>query len=152
MDGPLVLGGDKYKNRDRGILMTRLGINTGGAPNDGQGDPLRIAMGKINLNFQEVYNSFGDGDNLISYASTAGISTVSRNLTGSPIINISGQNNSGVNTSVSTQTSNLRVSGITTSIGGFTSNDGGKPVYIQVSGNNLILTVLGVGATTLRLY
>lgn len=132
--------------------MSRLGINTGSTPNDGQGDPLRVAIGKINSNFQEVYDSFGDGFSLISYASTSGISTVARNLTGNPLISVSGVNNSGVITSTSTQTNNLRATGISTLKGGVTSDDGGKPVYIQVSGNNLILTVLGVGATTLRLY
>jgi hypothetical protein len=70
--------------------MSRLGIQTGSNPNDGQGDPLRIAMGKINSNFTEIYNSFGDGFSLISYASTAGILTLARNLTGSPRINVSG--------------------------------------------------------------
>ena len=132
--------------------MSRLGINTGSTPNDGQGDPLRVAMGKINSNFQEVYDSFGDGFNLVSYANTAGISTVAENLTGNPSISVSSINNSGIITTVSAQTSRLRTTGISTLKGGVTSDDGGKPVYIQVSGNNLIFTVLGVGATTLRLY
>ena len=132
--------------------MSRLGINTGVSPNDGQGDSLRSAMGKVNNNFQEVYNLFGDGFNLVSYANTSGISSVSENLTGSPIINVDGVNNSGIITTVSTETTNLRSSGVSTSRGGFTSDDGGSPVYIQVSGDTLIFTVLGVGATTLKLY
>ena len=132
--------------------MSRLGINTGSTPNDGQGDPLRVAIGKINSNFQEVYNSFGDGFSLISYASTSGISSIARNLTGSPSVNVSGVNNSGVTTSNDIQSNKLRVAGISTLKGGVTSDDGGQPVYIQVSGNRLTFTVLGVGATTLRLY
>ena len=65
--------------------MSRLGINTGNTANDGQGDPLRVAMGKINSNFQELYNTLGNGFDLASYVVTAGISTLARNLTGNPI-------------------------------------------------------------------
>ena len=72
--------------------MARLGINTGNNPNDGQGDPLRIAMGKINSNFTEIYSTFGDGSDLDS------IPDVAENLTGNPIINVSGILNVGVTT------------------------------------------------------
>ena len=78
--------------------MSRLGINTGNNPNDGQGDPLRVAMGKINSNFLEIYNTIGDGFTLTSYASTAGISSLARNLTGSPRITVGGILNSGITT------------------------------------------------------
>ena len=44
--------------------MARQGIGTGSSPNDGTGDNLRAAGGKINDNFTEVYNYFGDGNNL----------------------------------------------------------------------------------------
>ena len=44
--------------------MARLGINTGIGANDGTGDSLRIAGGKINTNFEEIYDYFGDGSNL----------------------------------------------------------------------------------------
>jgi len=94
--------------------MSRLGINTGNNPNDGQGDPLRIAMGKINSNFQEIYNTFGDGNTVTSYASTAGISTVARNLTGSPIINISGSSNTGITTTEHIQVRNITSTGVVT--------------------------------------
>ncbi len=32
-------------------------INIGTLPNDGQGDPLRVAFGKINNNFSQLYNT-----------------------------------------------------------------------------------------------
>lgn len=94
--------------------MSRLGINTGNNPNDGQGDPLRIAMGKINNNFTEIYNVIGDGNNLISYASTAGISTLARNLTGSPRINVSGILNSGITTTEHLEVRNITSTGVVT--------------------------------------
>jgi hypothetical protein len=94
--------------------MSRLGINTGSSPNDGQGDPLRIAMGKINSNFTEIYNTIGDGNNLISYASTAGISTLARNLTGSPRINVSGILNTGITTTEHIEVRNITSTGVVT--------------------------------------
>lgn len=94
--------------------MSRLGINTGSNPNDGQGDPLRIAMGKINSNFTEIYNTIGDGNNLISYASTAGISTLAQNLTGSPRINVSGVLNSGITTTEHLEVRNITSTGVVT--------------------------------------
>lgn len=94
--------------------MSRLGINTGNNPNDGQGDPLRVAMGKINSNFLEIYNSLGDGFNLVSYANTSGISSISRNLTGSPRINVSGILNTGITTTEHLEVRNITSSGIVT--------------------------------------
>ena len=44
--------------------MARQGINTGSAPNDGTGDNLRAAGGKINDNFTELYGYLGDGSTL----------------------------------------------------------------------------------------
>ena len=41
--------------------MTRQLINTGIIPNDGQGDSLRDAGGKMNNNFQELYTALGNG-------------------------------------------------------------------------------------------
>ena len=94
--------------------MSRLGINTGSSPNDGQGDPLRIAMGKINSNFTEIYNTIGDGNTLTSYASTAGISTLAQNLTGSPRINVSGILNTGITTTEHLEVRNIISTGVVT--------------------------------------
>jgi hypothetical protein len=96
--------------------MSRLGINTGSNPNDGQGDPLRIAMGKINSNFTEIYDTLGDGNDIISYASTAGISTLARNLTGSPRINVSGILNTGITTTEHLEVRNITSTGIITAV------------------------------------
>jgi hypothetical protein len=77
--------------------MAKQGINTGSSPNDGLGDSLLSGAIKINSNFSEIYNTFGNGTNLVSYvntagiatyASTSGISTVSQGLTGTPSINV----------------------------------------------------------------
>ena len=46
--------------------MAKLGINTGTTANDGTGDTLREAGGKINTNFDEIYSSLGDGTNIFS--------------------------------------------------------------------------------------
>lgn len=94
--------------------MSRLGINTGSNPNDGQGDPLRVAMGKINSNFLEIYNTIGDGFTLTSYASTAGISSLARNLTGSPRITVGGILNSGITTTEHLEVRNITSTGVVT--------------------------------------
>jgi hypothetical protein len=53
----------------------------------------------------------------------------------------------------STQLENVKVAGVTTSIGGFTSGIGiTNPVKITVTGNILTFTVAGVGVTSLRLF
>lgn len=46
--------------------MSRQGISTGTAPNDGTGDSLLAGAKKINENFQEIYDSFGNGTDLLS--------------------------------------------------------------------------------------
>ena len=68
--------------------MAKQGIFTGSSPNDGTGDSLALGAIKVNQNFDEVYSTFGDGSNLVSYVDNAGLSTTSRGLTGNPSINI----------------------------------------------------------------
>ena len=58
--------------------MSKQGISTGSATNDGTGDTLLAGTIKINNNFNEIYDTFGDGTNLVSFvsfATTAGYST-----------------------------------------------------------------------------
>ena len=71
--------------------MAKQGINTGTNPNDGSGDSLLVGAIKINANFQDIYDTFGDGNTLnpfpesgigvggsaasSGYANTAGIAT-----------------------------------------------------------------------------
>jgi len=69
--------------------MAKQGINTGSSPNDGLGDSLLSGAIKINSNFTEIYNTFGNGTNLVSYANSSGTSSVSLGLTGSPDITVS---------------------------------------------------------------
>jgi len=59
--------------------MSRVAINTGSVANDGTGDSLRIAGGKINDNFIEIYNQFGNGSNLTPTwnKTAAGVNTTS---------------------------------------------------------------------------
>ena len=40
--------------------MSKQGISTGSAPNDGTGDTLLAGTIKINDNFNEIYDKFGD--------------------------------------------------------------------------------------------
>jgi hypothetical protein len=116
--------------------MTRLGINTGSNPNDGQGDPLRVAMGKINNNFVEIYNTFGDGVTLDS------IPDVAENLTGNPIINVSGISNVGVTTTEHLEVRNITSIGIVTAVqfvgdGSQLSNVTALPAGLEVLDNNI---------------
>jgi hypothetical protein len=62
--------------------MSKLGISTGTAPNDGTGDSLLSGAVKINSNFDEIYSYFGDGNDLSFTESTwqttlSGINTLS---------------------------------------------------------------------------
>jgi|TARA_E500000331_G_scaffold290744_1_gene286927 hypothetical protein len=50
--------------------MAKIGIDTGSSANDGTGDTLRAGAGVINHNFNEIYNTYGDGTNLTSIAGT----------------------------------------------------------------------------------
>lgn len=68
--------------------MARQGIFTGSSPNDGTGDSLASGAVKVNQNFTEIYSTFGDGNNLVSYVNNAGVATVAGNLTGSPNLNV----------------------------------------------------------------
>jgi hypothetical protein len=68
--------------------MAKQGIFTGSSPNDGTGDSLALGAVKVNQNFNEIYSTFGNGSNLISYVNTAGVATVAGNLTGNPSISV----------------------------------------------------------------
>ena len=97
--------------------MARLGINTGTTANDGTGDTLLVAGGKVNSNFSEIYNIIGDGtntfvgvvtqitagNNLVTVGGPGGIST----SYGSVVV-------SGVGQTGYINAADLSVSGITT--------------------------------------
>ena len=70
--------------------MARQGISTGLSANDGLGDNLRAAGGKINDNFSEIYSYFGDGDDLTVTIGT-GIATAGGSVgTGVTILDFRG--------------------------------------------------------------
>ena len=70
--------------------MARQGISTGLSANDGLGDNLRAAGGKINDNFSEIYSYFGDGDDLTTVIGT-GIATAGGSVgTGVTILDFRG--------------------------------------------------------------
>ena len=66
-------------NKEKTFLSNgKQGISTGSVTNDGTGDTPIGRDIKINNNFNEIYDKFGDGTNLVSFvsfASTAGYST-----------------------------------------------------------------------------
>lgn len=96
--------------------MALLGINTGTMSNDGTGDPIRVAMGKINSNFKEIYETIGNGTSLSSYVSASGISSLSKNLTNNPVISVSGILNTGITTTEHLEVTNIKSSGIVTAV------------------------------------
>lgn len=55
-------------------------------------------------------------------------------------------------TSKLTVEGNASISGILTSTGGFTSDINSLPVKISLQGANLVLSVVGIGTTTLALF
>ena len=98
--------------------MAKQGISTGSAPNDGTGDTLLAGTIKINDNFNEIYDIFGDGTNLVSFvsfATTAGYSTAAgiASTSTSAGIAASVSNNIDINTSGVVTTSYADVGKIT---------------------------------------
>jgi hypothetical protein len=97
---------------------------------------LRVAMGKINSNFQELYDTFGDGFDLDS------IPDVAENLTGNPIINVSGILNVGVTTTEHIEVRNITSVGIVTAVqfvgdGSQLTNVTALPAGLEVLDNNI---------------
>ena len=72
--------------------MAKVGINTGSAPNAGDGSSLLAGANAINSNFNEVYNLIGDGTNLLAGIVTsivAGTNVTISGSTGTVTINAS---------------------------------------------------------------
>jgi len=120
--------------------MARQGIFTGFTPNDGLGDSLASGAVKVNANFQEIYNVFGDGNNLDINAGAGG--TWSK---GNGEIGIYTSKYVGINTA--TPRSNLHVegnvylSGITT---GRFVGDGSGLTGVTAVGSGVVLKDNGV--------
>ena len=116
--------------------MARQGISTGISSNDGTGDSLRAGAGKINSNFSEIYNYFGDGTTL-NFATSSKWDTVS-----SGIATVS---NVGVGTT--NPTSTLTVLGDVTISGVSTFASADVTGAAQVGGNLSVVGNAVVGST-----
>lgn len=53
-------------------MATQEIINIGTQPNDGEGDPLRVAFGKINNNFSNLFSTFVNTSSSYTVGNTAG--------------------------------------------------------------------------------
>ena len=87
--------------------MAKVGINTGSAPNAGDGSTLLAGANAVNSNFNEVYNLIGDGTNLLAGIVTsivAGNNVTVSGATGAVTINASGGGGGGDITAVTAGT------------------------------------------------
>lgn len=67
--------------RTKAIPAARLAINTGSSANDGTGDSVRVALGKANTNFVELYSNLTIVSNLAVIGGSGGAKlTISSNL------------------------------------------------------------------------
>jgi hypothetical protein len=85
--------------------MAKVGINTGSAPNAGDGSTLLAGANAINSNFTEVYDLLGDGTNLLAGIVTsivAGNNVTISGATGVVTINASGGGGGGSIAGIST--------------------------------------------------
>ena len=85
--------------------MAKVGINTGSAPNAGDGSTLLAGANAINSNFTEVYDLLGDGTNLpagIVTSIVAGTNVTVSGATGAVTINASGGGGGGSIAGIST--------------------------------------------------
>ena len=126
--------------------MAKQTIDIGSQPNDGTGDSLRDGAQKINSNFNEIYQSFGDGFNLsqltigtattAGFAQTAGIATNAQNLNGQPASFYLNYNNLNNLPAIPTNTNQLTNGAgyiTTTALVGYATD--GDLVGFQTAGN-----------------
>ena len=101
--------------------MAKVGINTGSAPNAGDGSTLLAGANAINSNFNEVYNLIGDGTNLLAGIVTSivgGTNVTVSGATGAVTINASGGGGggsiAGIDTTGTSVFNQINASGVTT--------------------------------------
>ena len=101
--------------------MAKVGINTGSAPNAGDGSTLLAGANAVNSNFNEVYNLIGDGTNLLAGIVTsivAGNNVTVSGATGAVTINASGGGGggsiAGIDTTGTSVFNQIIASGVTT--------------------------------------
>jgi len=123
--------------------MARQGIFTGFTPNDGLGDSLASGAVKVNANFSEIYQTFGDGTNLSVNAGSAGTWTKAGNdgITTSKYVGIGTE----TPTSQFHVVGNSWMSGITT---GTFVGDGSGLTGVTATGSGVVIkdsgTLIGV--------
>ena len=119
--------------------MARQGIFTGFTPNDGLGDSLALGASKVNANFTEIYQTFGDGDNLSANAGSAGTWTKAGNS------GIYTSKNVGIGTTLPTAalyvSGNAQLTGITT---GTFVGDGSGLTGVTATGSGVVIKDSGV--------
>ena len=119
--------------------MARQGIFTGFTPNDGLGDSLALGAKKVNDNFTEIYQTFGDGNNLSANAGSAGTWTKAGNS------GIYTSKNVGIGTTLPTASlyvsGNVQLTGITT---GTFVGDGSGLTGVTATGSGVVIKDSGV--------
>jgi hypothetical protein len=119
--------------------MARQGIFTGFTPNDGLGDSLALGASKVNANFTEIYQTFGDGDNLSANAGSAGTWTKAGNS------GIYTSKNVGIGTTDPSAalfvSGNVQLTGITT---GTFVGDGSGLTGVTATGSGVVIKDSGV--------
>ena len=123
--------------------MARQGIFTGFTPNDGLGDSLASGAVKVNANFTEIYNTFGDGTNLSVSAGSGGTWTKAADT------GIVTSKNVGIGTTNPTASlyvsGNVQLTGITT---GTFVGDGSGLTGVTAVGQGVVIkdsgTLIGV--------
>ena len=131
--------------------MAKVGINTGSAPNAGDGSTLLAGANAINSNFTEVYDLLGDGTNLpagIVTSIVAGTNVTISGATGAVTINASGGGGggsiAGINTTGTSFFNQISASGVTTA--GTFSGSGASLTNLNAS--NLSSGTLPAGRIT----
>ena len=119
--------------------MARQGIFTGFTPNDGLGDSLALGAKKVNDNFTEIYQTFGDGTNLSANAGSAGTWTKAGNS------GIYTSKNVGIGTTDPSAalfvSGNVQLTGITT---GTFVGDGSGLTGVTATGSGVVIKDSGV--------
>ena len=125
--------------------MAKSSISIGSAANDGTGDTLRSAGTKINSNFTELYNAFGDGSSLAAGISATGSTiTLTSPVLNTPTIGVSLNDTNG-NEFVKFTSTSSAINELTIANGA--SNDGPSLSATGTASNlNLTLTSKGTGS------
>ena len=116
------------------------------------GDSLLTGAIKINSNFSEIYNTFGNGTNLVSYVNTSGIATYATNAgIASALISTVNINTTGIITASSFVGDGSGLTGVVGSGSGIVIKDSGSTVGTAGTidfGVNLSVSAISAGVVT----